>query len=201
MLNDEVNTTGSKKLDTLNGPISRGEVYLRSINNLSDVVKTALESTAKEGDVFLFSPGFTSFGMFKNEYDRGEKFMELVNSLLVMTSEVKELIEEAIEEKIFPGCSFGRISTTGAEIYNFGKFTYEEDSKDVDESTIYDVASITKLVSTGFLCMQALRDEKINLEEKIKKYFPQFQSEMQRLSICFHIHSTTKILLKRKRNG
>lgn len=81
LLNDEINTTGSKKLlDILKEPISRGEVLLRSSNNLSDVLKQACE-IAKHGDVIFFSPGFTSFGMFKNEYDRGDKFMDLVAKL------------------------------------------------------------------------------------------------------------------------
>lgn len=75
VLNDKQNTTGSKKiLDTLKDPISRGEVALRSANNLPDAIKEAVE-VAKEDDVVLFSPGFTSFGMFKNEYDRGDKFV------------------------------------------------------------------------------------------------------------------------------
>src|SRR5947207_5418553 len=33
------------------------------------------------GDVLLFSPGFTSFGMFLNEFDRGDKFVAYVRSL------------------------------------------------------------------------------------------------------------------------
>jgi UDP-N-acetylmuramoylalanine--D-glutamate ligase len=33
------------------------------------------------GDVFLFSPGFTSFGMFANEFERGEKFIAYVRRL------------------------------------------------------------------------------------------------------------------------
>lgn len=36
---------------------------------------------AQPGDVILLSPGFASFGMFKNEYDRGDQFTELVKSL------------------------------------------------------------------------------------------------------------------------
>jgi len=32
------------------------------------------------GDVFLFSPGATSFGLFINEYDRGEQFKKMVNN-------------------------------------------------------------------------------------------------------------------------
>jgi UDP-N-acetylmuramoylalanine--D-glutamate ligase len=33
------------------------------------------------GDVLLFSPGFTSFGMFLNEFDRGDKFVAYVHGL------------------------------------------------------------------------------------------------------------------------
>jgi UDP-N-acetylmuramoylalanine--D-glutamate ligase len=33
------------------------------------------------GDVILFSPAFASFGMFKNEYDRGAQFDQLVRAL------------------------------------------------------------------------------------------------------------------------
>jgi UDP-N-acetylmuramoylalanine--D-glutamate ligase len=36
---------------------------------------------AHSGDVILFSPGCTSFGMFKNEFDRGDKFNQIVKSL------------------------------------------------------------------------------------------------------------------------
>lgn len=35
---------------------------------------------AVSGDIILFSPGFASFGMFLNEYDRGEKFIKLINN-------------------------------------------------------------------------------------------------------------------------
>src|SRR3989344_8256188 len=36
---------------------------------------------ASRGDIILFSPGFASFNMFKNEYDRGGQFMEIVKNL------------------------------------------------------------------------------------------------------------------------
>ena len=35
---------------------------------MTSVVKTAI-AIAKESDVILLSPGFASFGAFKNEYD------------------------------------------------------------------------------------------------------------------------------------
>jgi UDP-N-acetylmuramoylalanine--D-glutamate ligase len=37
--------------------------------NLQEALKEAMKG-AQKGDSILFSPGFTSFGLFKNEYDR-----------------------------------------------------------------------------------------------------------------------------------
>lgn len=38
-------------------------------------------SLTRPGDVLLFSPGFTSFGMFLNEFDRGDQFVAYVRRL------------------------------------------------------------------------------------------------------------------------
>jgi UDP-N-acetylmuramoylalanine--D-glutamate ligase len=38
-------------------------------------------SFAERGGIILFSPAFASFGMFRNEYDRGEKFNKMVNAI------------------------------------------------------------------------------------------------------------------------
>jgi len=46
-----------------------------------DSLNKALEKVmknGKKGDSVILSPGSTSFGMFKNEFDRGDKFKELV---------------------------------------------------------------------------------------------------------------------------
>ncbi|MBV9707545.1 MAG: hypothetical protein JO125_09075 [Chloroflexi bacterium] len=36
---------------------------------------------AHPGDTVLFSPGFTSFGLFRNEFDRGDQFVAYVTAL------------------------------------------------------------------------------------------------------------------------
>lgn len=43
------------------------------VTSMEAAVKTAYEN-AKLGDVLLLSPGTSSFGMFKNEFDRGDQF-------------------------------------------------------------------------------------------------------------------------------
>lgn len=49
-----------------------------------DTLKGAVDAAvakAEAGDVILFSPGFASFGMFVNEYDRNDQFVALIKAL------------------------------------------------------------------------------------------------------------------------
>lgn len=48
-------------------------------DSLEDAVKTGL-AAGEPGDVLLFSPGFASFGMFKNEYERNDQFVKIIES-------------------------------------------------------------------------------------------------------------------------
>jgi UDP-N-acetylmuramoylalanine--D-glutamate ligase len=48
--------------------------------NLKDAVKAAL-ALCKKGDSLALSPAFASFGMFKNEYDRGDQFVAIIKKL------------------------------------------------------------------------------------------------------------------------
>lgn len=67
--------TGTDKLVAYD-PSLKSEV----VDSLEEALRTAY-SHAEEHDAILFSPGFASFGMFKNEYDRGEQFIRLVAEL------------------------------------------------------------------------------------------------------------------------
>lgn len=65
--------TGTEKIQK---NFSDAPVY----DSLKAAVVDALAS-ATAGDIILFSPAFASFGMFQNEFDRGDRLLELVHAL------------------------------------------------------------------------------------------------------------------------
>lgn len=54
--------------------------YLGPFSSLTDLVND-LSTTLKKGDSVLFSPGATSFGMFNNEFDRGNQFKDIISKI------------------------------------------------------------------------------------------------------------------------
>ena len=48
-------------------------------DSLTAAVESAL-ARAEAGDTLLFSPGFASFGMFRNEYDRNDQFVKIITT-------------------------------------------------------------------------------------------------------------------------
>ncbi|MEK7135653.1 MAG: UDP-N-acetylmuramoyl-L-alanine--D-glutamate ligase [Patescibacteria group bacterium] len=62
--------------ERIRSELSNAPVY----NTLASAVDDAF-AHVNEGDTILFSPAFASFGMFKNEYDRGDQFNAIVQTL------------------------------------------------------------------------------------------------------------------------
>jgi UDP-N-acetylmuramoylalanine--D-glutamate ligase len=57
-----------------------GDKIIGQVDSMSAAISLAAKS-AKPGQVVLLSPGFSSFDLFKNEFDRGQQFNQLVNAL------------------------------------------------------------------------------------------------------------------------
>lgn len=53
------------------------EYPIEFVENMKQAINFA-KKHSKKGDIILLSPGATSFGIFENEYDRGDQFIDLI---------------------------------------------------------------------------------------------------------------------------
>lgn len=88
---------------------------------------------------------------------------------------VRRVLEDAIDRGAFPGCAFGALA--GGKIVlqgALGRFTYEPDSPSVTPETVYDVASLTKVVSTTAIAMLLHQRGQLELETPVGEILPGF---------------------------
>lgn len=81
-----------------------------------------------------------------------------------------------IEEKAYPGCQIVAFKD-GQLIYqkSFGAFTYNPDSKLVDDGTIYDLASVTKVAASSLALMKLQTENLFDYKKTLGFYLPELQ--------------------------
>lgn len=89
---------------------------------------------------------------------------------------LKEIFDSALNESTFPGYSAAIV--TPSEIVTFfgGNHTYDEMSPPITKDTLYDVASLTKIVGPMALLMQLVDDGTVSLDDKVTTYLPEVSS-------------------------
>ena len=88
---------------------------------------------------------------------------------------IEQRLQKAITDKVFPGCVFGFVTTAGERtVLPFGHLTYEPNSPRVTENTIYDLASITKSLTTTSSLLKLIDEKKVSLDDALFKYVPAF---------------------------
>jgi len=89
--------------------------------------------------------------------------------------EVEKVITDAISDSTFPGAVI-LIWKEGKTIFekSFGHFTYEQNSTQVKLNTIYDLASLTKVLATTTGAMVCVDKKLFSLNDKVSRYIPTF---------------------------
>ncbi|MDR3751891.1 MAG: serine hydrolase [Terracidiphilus sp.] len=88
---------------------------------------------------------------------------------------VYRVLNDAIAAQAFPGCAFGVL--VGGEIVlqdALGHFTYEQDAPAVTAQTVYDVASLTKVVATTAAAMLLYQRGVLDLDIPLGELLPGF---------------------------
>lgn len=95
------------------------------------------------------------------------------------------MLEQSLEEALalvlssntFPGYAAAIVTPVSIKTFAGGRHTYESSSPLVTDTTLYDIASITKIIGPMTLAMKMIDDGKIFLDDPIGKYIPEFVTD------------------------
>jgi CubicO group peptidase (beta-lactamase class C family) len=93
--------------------------------------------------------------------------------------EATAILEQAVREHAFPGCAFAVLAANDAEpledaAYAVGQFTYEPDAPHVEPGTIFDLASLTKVLATTAAVMRLYDRREFALDAPLAEWLPEF---------------------------
>jgi len=89
------------------------------------------------------------------------------------------ILEKAIEARAFPGCSLA-VTSRGELVAHkaLGHFTYELGSREVATTSLFDLASLTKVVATTAMAMLLYERGVLDLEAPVAAIVPEFAEEL-----------------------
>jgi len=88
---------------------------------------------------------------------------------------VYQVLNDAIRARLFPGCAFGAFSENRVVLKEgLGRLTYEDDSPAVNSATVFDVASITKVLATTAAAMRLYERGVLDLGTPLGELLPGF---------------------------
>jgi len=85
------------------------------------------------------------------------------------------VITAAIADSAFPGAQLAVVKDgLLVEEKSFGRQTYDPSSRPIDDGTMFDLASCTKVIATTSAVMKLLDSGRIGLDDPVAKYLPAF---------------------------
>jgi beta-N-acetylhexosaminidase len=90
-------------------------------------------------------------------------------------ADVDATVERFIEKKAFPGAVVA-VGREGALVHMkaYGKRTYEPDALPMTVDTMFDLASLTKVVATTTMAMMMVDEGRLDLDRPVREYFRGF---------------------------
>lgn len=87
------------------------------------------------------------------------------------------VLEAAVAARAFPGAA-AEAGTSAGPSWSFatGQLTYEPESARVNPSTIYDLASLTKVIATTSIAMRLVERDVLQLDARVSRWMPEWTS-------------------------
>ncbi len=93
-----------------------------------------------------------------------------------------DVIEAAIKDKAFPGATLAVGYGGKVSLHAFGKQTYQAKSPNIAIDTMYDIASLTKVVATTTIVAKLAEGDfpvRLDLDASVERYLPEWASGPQ----------------------
>lgn len=92
---------------------------------------------------------------------------------LVAESHIDSLVNDGIARQAFPGCQV-LVMQGGHRVFRkaYGHLTYDSTSPQVTMNTVYDLASVTKMMATTLAVMKLVETGKVRLDDPLSRYLP-----------------------------
>lgn len=92
-------------------------------------------------------------------------------------SVAEQVLAEAVAAGAFPGAAYGILHPDGFAVGSVGRFMYDESSPLVGPETVYDIASVTKVVATTSMAMRLFERGILKLDQPLHQVIPEFVSD------------------------
>ena len=102
-----------------------------------------------------------------------------------MYPHTKQLILKKMEEGFYPGVAVAFIKENQVETFTAGFAQVVPEKQLMTEDLLFDAASLTKVVATTSLVLRLLEDGKIELDQPLHKYLPEFENQTMEGQVHF----------------
>ncbi len=120
----------------------------------------------------------------------------LSDSSLLPLPAADAVLLQAISEHAFPGAAYGVwLRGNVVAMAAVGRFTYAPDAPPMQPETIFDLASVSKVVATTSLAMRLWERGQLDLEQPIFRWLPEFVAIPDATHIAERQRVTTRMLL------
>ena len=146
-------------------------------------------------------PGLYAFGdgmdLFQQSVRTGYPAEVGLSGMVI--SRLDTLIRNAIDSTAFPGAALA-IGRDGviAKLQAYGHFTYDEE-RPVTTTSLFDLASLTKVVATTTAAMQLFDAGKLQLDTPVADYLPRFRQSGKEGVTIRHLLTHTSGLIPYRR--
>lgn len=92
-------------------------------------------------------------------------------------SKIDSIVQSGISNGFYP-CAQLIIGINQDRIFekSYGRFTYDENSTELKNYHLFDLASVTKVIATATAVMLLYEKGKLNLDDKVIQYIPEFNN-------------------------